>query len=162
MAHASRPMPIAAALLVLLAAGCGGHSKSGSTSSGAQSAYKLSSRLTNAQAVPKPKNAKNGSGTFSGTVSISGQSGTINWKLKTTGLNGKATSAQIFLGGPRRIGLAAVDLCAPCAPNAHGTLGANTPLLDALVSRPIYVNVRTKKNPHGEIRGRVVVKPSKS
>ena len=160
--RASLLFPVAGALLVLLAAGCG-HSKSGSGStSGEQSAFNLSSHLSNAQTVPKPKTAKRGTGSFSGSISISGQSGTINWKLTTKGLSGKATSAQIFLGVPRKVGIAAVDLCAPCAANAHGTLGANTALLDALVSRPIYVGVRTKKNPRGEIRGRVIVKPNKS
>jgi hypothetical protein len=155
-------LPVVGALLVLLAAGCGGHSNSGSNSSGQQSSFKLSSRLNNAQTVPKPKTAKHGSGSFSGSISISGGSGTINWKLKSTGLNGKATAAQIFLGVPQKNGIVAVDLCAPCAANAHGTLGANAALLDAIVSRPTYVSVRTKKNPHGEITGRVIVKPTKS
>jgi len=160
---------VVGALLVLFAAGCGGSksndSKGVTLPTGPKSTFKLSSALNNAQVVPKPKTKTKGSGKFTGTIEIVGSSGTnangtINWRLKFTGLNGKATSAQIFFGGPRQKGLAAVDLCAPCSSGAHGVLGANGALLNALVSRPIYVSVATKRNAKGEIRGHVVVKPT--
>ncbi len=59
--------------------------------------------------------------------------------------------------GLDKVGVVAVNLCAPCARNAHGSLGANAGLLLALVDRPTYVEVQTKRNPKGEIRGRIVV-----
>jgi len=50
-----------------------------------------------------------------------------------------------------------MNLCAPCGPHARGSIGANGALLQALLGRPAYVNVHTKRNPRGEIRGRLQV-----
>jgi len=154
---------VAGALLVPLAAGCGSHSSSGSGAppSGEQSAYRLSGKLDNAQSVPKPTVTKPSTGTFSGKITISGGQGTITWQMNLAGLK-KATGAQLYFGRPGKIGVGAVDICKPCGPKNKGTLGANAALLDEIVSRPLYVSVWTKRNPKGELRGRVIVKPSKS
>jgi len=48
-----------------------------------------------------------------------------------------------------------VPLCAPCKSGAHGRATVDASVLDALESGRTYVNVHTKKNPLGEIRGQL-------
>ena len=54
-----------------------------------------------------------------------------------------------------------IPLCGPCRSGAHGVfsgaLGGRSVLLAAILHGRTYVNVHTKKNPNGEIRGQVKV-----
>jgi CHRD domain len=140
-----------------VAAGCGGKSSSDTTPTTPGTPYPFAAKLDAAQVVPKPKDAENASGSVAGTITAGPGGGTLNWRLKLKGLTGPATAAQIHLGRARKGGVVALTLCAPCARDAHGSLGGNAGLLLALVDRPTYVEVQTTRNPKGEIRGRVVV-----
>ena len=155
-----RSVPALPSIFVLaiacVAAGCGGKSNT-TTTEAAGTPYPVAAKMDTAQQVPKPKDAEKASGTFGGTMTVGPSGGTLDWRLKLKGLSGPATAAQIHLGGPRKVGVVAVTLCTPCARDAHGSLGANAGLLLALVDRPSYVSVQTKRNPKGEIRGRIVV-----
>ena len=151
------PSMLVALAIAGMAAGCGdGNSNTTTTTAGTP--YPFSAKLDTAQELPKPKGAENASGTYLGTMTVGPDSGSLNWRLSLKGLSGPATTAQIHLGRPREVGIVAVTLCMPCAVNAHGSLGANAGLLHALAGSPTYINVATKHNPKGEIRGRIIVK----
>jgi CHRD domain len=125
----------------------------------ASKSYKLTATLSAAQAVPKPKDATAASGSFSATITLSGKTGTLAWHLSFTHLSGPAIMAHIHLAPPGKVGPIAIPLCAPCKPNAsgsfHGPIGGNVRLLHALGGGATYVNVHTKLNPQGEIRGQI-------
>ncbi|HEX6491279.1 MAG TPA: CHRD domain-containing protein [Gaiellaceae bacterium] len=169
-----------AALLVIVpmtitATGCGGKKKAApatsaatttaatttapSTTGTASKAYKLTATLTTAQAVPKPKGASGASGSFSATITLHGKIGTLAWHLSFAHLSGPATMAHVHLAPPGRPGPIVIPLCAPCKPNASGSfqgpIGGNVALLHALIGGGAYVNVHTKLNPQGEIRGQL-------
>jgi hypothetical protein len=48
-----------------------------------------------------------------------------------------------------------VPLCAPCRSGARGTANVSATVLSALEGGRTYVNVHTKKNAAGEIRGQI-------
>ncbi len=155
---------LAALTIGAAVAGCGGKSASSSSTTEStvpSNTYPLAAKLDSLQEAPKPKGAENASGTFSGTITLTDAGGTIDWRLSYKGLTGGATTAQIHLGLPGKTGVAALNLCGPCPPDAHGSIGANAELLQALIGRPTYVDVQTKRNPRGEIRGQIkVTKPA--
>jgi NitT/TauT family transport system substrate-binding protein len=113
----------------------------------------LSSKLSAAQAVPKPKGAK-GSGAFSARLTPAGK---LTWKLSTKGLSGKAVYAGIHIGGPGKAAPAVLQLCAPCKAGASGSAKAYTPLQVAIKSGNAFVTVATAKN-KTEIRGQIAAK----
>lgn len=93
---------------------------------------------------------------------------TLSWKLYLSGLSSPSTSraieAHIHTGRPGTVGPEVIRLCGPCAPSARG----NT-TLPAAVARQIsgssfwpggperaYVDVHTRRNPRGEIRGSLI------
>jgi hypothetical protein len=65
--------------------------------------------------------------------------------------------AELVVPAKGKLGAVAVQLCRRCKARAHGVV---TPILksstNALVTRPAWAVVYTKKNRKGEIRGRVV------
>jgi len=163
-----------AALLVapaaITAAGCGGSKKAApatsatttaasTTTATATKSYKLTATLTSAASVPKPKDATSAAGSFSATITLRGKVGTLVWRLTFTHLSGPATMAHIHLAPPGTAGPIAIPLCAPCKTNASGSfrgpIGGNVRLLRALIGGAVYVNVHTKLNPQGEIRGQI-------
>ena len=148
---------LAALLLAALAAGCGSKSSSsttGETFTGTENPYTLKAKLSPAQVPGNPKGASGASGAFTGTIKPFSDSGTLEWQLNLKGLSSKATAARIYFGPPGKTGAAVIDLCTPCDAHESGFVGANSAILQPLLGRPAYVNVLTKKNPEGEIRGR--------
>src|SRR3954466_14987817 len=116
--------------------------------------------LTASQERPKPKGKlRKAKGTFTATVSRSGSSGVITWKLTFSKLSGKAVAAHIHAGARGKAGPVIVPLCTACRSGAHGRTTVNESVLDALESGRTYVNVHTKKNPAGEIRGQIAAVP---
>ena len=79
---------------------------------------------------------------------------TMRWTLKFTGLTGVATAA-IHLGAVGSSGRIVVPLCVRCFVPLTGTSTLSKPLLADLKSGNLYVNVETRKNPTGEIRGQL-------
>ena len=71
------------------------------------------------------------------------------------------TQQAITLGAPIAVlltiwaGPVIVPLCAPCKSGAQGKATVDSSVLNALESGRAYVNVHTKKNPAGEIRGQL-------
>jgi hypothetical protein len=116
---------------------------------------KLSAKLTAAAEVPK-QTVKNISarGLFTGTLT-----GTkLKWKLTFSLLTGPATAAHIHLGAAGKSGNVIVPLCGPCHSGMTGTATISASLLKKIEKLQTYVNVHTKKNQNGEIRGQLVAK----
>jgi CHRD domain len=112
--------------------------------------------LRASQERPKPKgNVRRARGTFTATVSRSGTSGVITWRLTYSKLTGRGVAAHIHSGVRGKSGPVIVPLCAPCRSGARGRATVNESVLSALEAGRAYVNVHTKRNPAGEIRGQI-------
>lgn len=112
--------------------------------------------LTSRQEVPRPKGRANRArGLFTATVTRSGTSGAIAWRLTFNRLTGRAVAAHVHIGARGRAGGVALPLCGPCRSGVRGTATLNARLLAALEAGRAYVNVHTPRNPAGEIRGQL-------
>jgi CHRD domain-containing protein len=108
--------------------------------------------------TPKGKLAR-AKGTFTATITRSGSSGVIAWRLTFSRLTGRAVAAHIHSGARGKSGPVIVPLCAPCKNGARGRATVDASVLNALESGRTYVNVHTKKNAAGEIRGQLPAVP---
>jgi len=116
--------------------------------------------LRASQERPKPKgNVKRAQGTFTATVTKAGSTATVTWRLTFSRLTGRAVAAHIHSGVRGKAGPVIVPLCAPCRNGARGTATVNASVLDTLEAGRGYVNVHTKRNPAGEIRGQIAAVP---
>ena len=120
--------------------------------------YKVSAKLTPGADVPKPTGAAGAHGSFSGTYVEHGKTATLKWKLTFGGLTGQAFAAHIHMGKPGKSGNVIVPLCGPCKSGQTGTAKISETVIAALEKGNAYVNVHTKKNQAGEVRGQVKVK----
>jgi hypothetical protein len=140
-------VPLAAAIASVIA----GVALAGS----AASTYTYRSSMTTGGETPKPKGAARAKGVFTATVTESGSTRTIAWKLTFSGLSGKAMAAHIHKGKPGVAGAVIVPLCGPCKSGQTGKVKITKNVADALEHGLSYVNVHTAKNMAGEIRGQV-------
>jgi CHRD domain len=116
--------------------------------------------LTARQEVPRPKGKVNRArGTFTATVTKTGTSGSIAWRLTFSRLTGRAVAAHIHSGVRGRSGPVIVPLCTPCRSGARGTADVSAAVVNALEAGRAYVNVHTRRNPAGEIRGQLPAVP---
>jgi hypothetical protein len=114
----------------------------------------LRSALTSRQEVPKPKgNVRRATGAFVGTVTKEGTAGAVTWRLTFSRLTGPAVAAHIHVGRAGRAGPVAVALCGPCRNGQRGSAIVNAATLAALEAGRGYVNIHTRRNPAGEVRG---------
>jgi predicted lipoprotein with Yx(FWY)xxD motif len=105
---------------------------------------------------PSPKNVRTGAaGLFSALVTQTSGKTTISWNLTFAGLTGSAMAAHIHLAKAGQVGAVAVPLCQPCKSGAHGVTALPARVASAFATGGAYVNVHTKTNPGGEIRGQV-------
>jgi hypothetical protein len=104
--------------------------------------------------VPRPKGA-GGTGLFTATVTESGTSIALRWRLTFKGLTGKAIAAHIHTGKPGKAGPVLVPLCGPCRNGQTGSMKLAGSQNSAIEKGGAYVNVHTLKNQAGEIRGQV-------
>jgi hypothetical protein len=120
----------------------------------------ISTNLSSRQEVPRPKgNVRRATGSFTATVAKLGTSGTIAWRLRFSRLTGRADAAHIHVGRVGRAGPVAVALCGPCRNGQRGTANLTAANLAALAAGRAYVNVHTRRNPAGEIRGQIRAVP---
>jgi hypothetical protein len=116
--------------------------------------------LRAAQERPKPKGKlAKAKGTFTATITRTGTSGVITWRLTFSKLSGRAIAAHIHSGARGKAGPVIVPLCAPCRSGARGRATVSESVLNALESGGTYVNVHTKQNAAGEIRGQLPAVP---
>jgi hypothetical protein len=112
--------------------------------------------LRAAQERPKPKGkVRRAQGTFTATVSKSGDAAVITWRLTFSKLTGRAIAAHIHSGARGKPGPVIVPLCAPCKSGARGRATVDASVLNSLESGRSYVNVHTRKNAAGEVRGQI-------
>jgi CHRD domain len=112
---------------------------------------RLTAKLDARHETPAPKAAARGTGLF--TATLSGR--VLTWKLTFSRLTGPALAAHIHLGKPGVAGPVVVPLCGPCVSGVHKRVVVTLKVRNALLHGRAYVNVHTKKNPAGEIRGQV-------
>jgi CHRD domain len=123
------------------------------------SPLRLSARLTPGQEVPRQVfEVSNAAGKFSATLKPSKNGHRMYWRLTFSRLSGPVTSAYIHKGGRGKRGVAYVYLCSPCLSGAHGNHYFSPYEVGLARQSRMYVNVRTVKNPAGEIRGQIVVR----
>ena len=115
----------------------------------------IRSAMNARQEVPRPRGAARARGTFALTATKSGGSATLAWRLSFSRLTGRALAAHIHVGARGRAGRVAVPLCGPCRSGANGRASVSGAVLAALESGRAYVNVHTRRNPAGEIRGQL-------
>jgi hypothetical protein len=116
--------------------------------------------LTSRQEVPRPTgNVGRATGTFTATVTKSGATTRLNWRLTFARLTGRAASAHIHVGRRGRAGPVAVALCGPCRSGVRKTVTLQPSVIAALEAGRAYVNVHTARNPAGEIRGQIAAVP---
>jgi hypothetical protein len=115
---------------------------------------KFSAALNVGQERPHPSGTKVGAaGHFTATVTGT----TIKWTLTFSHLTGPALAAHIHLAKRGVAGPVAVALCGPCTSPASGTGTVTAAQLASMKSGGTYVNVHTKKNGDGEIRGQITM-----
>jgi len=105
---------------------------------------------------PAPKGVGAGAGgTFSAVITKANGKSTIAWTLRFSGLTGPALAAHIHTGNPGQAGPVSLPLCGPCPAVSRGTKPLDAKLAAAVEAGGTYVNVHTKANPGGEIRGQL-------
>jgi hypothetical protein len=118
--------------------------------------YKIATKLNTKLEVPRPKGATKGTGTFTGTLKVvSATKASLTWKLSYSGLTGPGLAAHVHLGAPGKAGKVIVPLCGPCRSGRGATTSVTAVAAAAMIAGKTYVNVHTKANPNGEIRGTV-------
>jgi uncharacterized cupredoxin-like copper-binding protein len=118
----------------------------------ASAPLKLNATLNARQEVPHPKGAlAKATGRF--TATLNGR--TLKWRLSFSHLTGSAISAHVHLAKPGKAGPVMVPLCGPCKSPKSGTAKLTQKQVTASKNGLTYVNVHTKKNPNGEIRGQI-------
>ncbi len=124
---------------------------------GQKDAFNLKSTLKAGAEVPKPNGVRTGAaGVFTGKA-VEGENdrASLTWKLTFTKLTGAAAAAHIHVGKPGKAGNVIVALCGPCKNGQRGTTSITHAQLATIRAGRAYVNVHTKKNAAGEIRGQV-------
>ena len=127
---------------------------------------RIAAAMTAANETPAPKGDVSAArGTFTATLTKSGTGATLSWRLEFSNLSGNAIAAHIHVaahihsGVRGKSGPVIVPLCAPCKSGARGRATVDASVLNALESGRTYVNVHTKKNAAGEIRGQLPAVP---
>lgn len=119
--------------------------------------YKLNANLKPRFEVPKPKGVPSGAtGLFTGkVVELENDRARLTWRLTFSKLSGRADAAHIHTGRVGTAGGVLVALCGPCRNGQRGTATISHAQLRTIRVGRTYVNLHTKKNAAGEIRGQV-------
>jgi hypothetical protein len=116
--------------------------------------------LNSRQEVPRPRGrVGRAGGTFTATVTKSGESAVVRWRLTFRRLTGRALAAHVHIGARGRAGRVAFTLCSRCRSGRSGRATVSGGALSALQAGRAYVNVHTRRNPGGEIRGQIRAVP---
>jgi CHRD domain-containing protein len=125
--------------------------------------FEIHATLDSRQAIPRPPHpVARATGALTG--GLDRETRTVTWKLVYRGLSGPATAAEIHLGRPGATGPVALALCGPragvgrisCRSGVHGVATFSAKTISALQGGLTYVNVHTRRNQAGEIRGQIL------
>jgi hypothetical protein len=94
-------------------------------------------------------------GTFSGSLTTGSSRSRLAWRLTFRDLSGRALQGHVHIGRLGKTGPIALGLCAPCRSGMGGTTRLTASQANAIRAGRAYVNIHTKKNPQGEIRGQI-------
>lgn len=129
------------------------------TAAATATSYTFKTALNTKQEVPTPKDAVHAKGVLTGKLTLAGKKSSLTWRLKVSGLSGHILTAYLALGNPGHTGLTILPLCNKCRLTSHGAyIGpyvAKSLFMKPFVHGKLYVNVTTKLNPKGEIRGQI-------
>jgi hypothetical protein len=129
------------------------------TAATASTSYTIKATLNTKQEVPAPKDAIHAHGIFTGKLTLAGKKSRFTWTLKVSHLSGRIRMAEMAMGAPRKRGATLLPLCNRCRLTSHGAYVGpyvnNKTFVRALLHGRMYVNVTTKLNPKGEIRGQI-------
>jgi len=116
----------------------------------------IAATMVAGEETPTPKgDVAAARGSFTGTLTKTDSGTALNWQLSFSGLTGDGIAAHIHIAPRGVAGPVVVPLCTPCTSGATGTANITATMLDAIQTDRAYVNVHTKTNPPGEIRGQV-------
>ncbi len=116
----------------------------------------IATTMVAGEETPTPKGDVTAArGSFTGTLTKTDSGTALNWQLSFSGLTGDGNAAHIHIASRGVAGPVVVPLCTPCTSGATGTANITATMLDAIQTDRAYVNVHTKTNPAGEIRGQV-------
>lgn len=129
----------------------------------ARSEFDVASTLTWQQVVPRPSHpAKRATGSLSGNLDH--QLRELSWKLVYRRLSGRPTRAEIHVGKLGRRGPLLLALCGPkvarartCRSGLKGTKIVSMPAVLTLEAGNTYVQLYTRRNPRGELRGQILI-----
>lgn len=119
--------------------------------------FKVAATLKVGGEVPRAHASARAGGAFTGTVRRNGTVRTLRWRLTFAHLSGFGVAAHVHKGRVGKAGPVLVSLCAPCHLGQTGIVRVTAATAKAMASGSTYVNVHTKKNKGGEIRGQVKV-----
>lgn len=120
------------------------------------SAIHVVAQLNATQEVPTPTRiVKTASGKFTATLVQTKKGYQLEWSVTFSKLSGQAASLYIHQGARGKYGAALFYLCAPCKVGSHGSQYASPSEVTLMLTGRAYVNLRTRKNPSGEIRGEI-------
>lgn len=82
----------------------------------------------------------------------------LTWHVTYERLSSPVTVVMIAIPAKGKLGDVVVQLCrrSHCRPTMKGTMRLPRSVARALATRAGYVSIRTKENPRGEIRGRLL------
>ena len=82
------------------------------------------------------------------------------WRITYSNLaNPKVVIADIHYGKPGKFGPVLVRLCGPCRPGQHGVKRIRASGVRAILDGRAFITLITDRNPNGEIRGQIAVRP---
>jgi CHRD domain/RTX calcium-binding nonapeptide repeat (4 copies) len=117
---------------------------------------KLRAILNRRQEVPRPRRARRARGRFAATLTRTDGGFELRWRLTSRRLTGRRLAAHIHRGPRGTAGPVVIPLCGPCSRRERGTAQVtDQALARSIVMGETYVNVHTRKNPDGEIRGQI-------
>jgi hypothetical protein len=117
-------------------------------------------RMSPRPEIPKPKgNVRRARGVFRAEITKTGTTAQLDWTLTFSRLTGRVIGAHIHRGAPGTTGRVVVALCGRCRSGVAKTTRLRPALVEALEDGLLYVNVHTRRNPKGEIRGNIAPVP---
>jgi hypothetical protein len=112
--------------------------------------------LNAAHETPAPSHGvPRATGILTGTLTQTKAGYNFDWRLTYAKTSGKATFTNVQEGTATKHGTVILFLCGPCKTGAHGKTYASPGEVSLLMSGKLFVNLTTKQNPSGEIRGQL-------